>query len=46
MIIAGGRAANELGMTLFGFDNINAWAMVISLLIGVWIALEKMVLGS
>ena len=41
MIIAGGRAANELGMTLFGFDSINAWAMVISLLIGVWIALGK-----
>lgn len=25
----------------FWFDNINAWAMVISLLIGVWIALGK-----
>jgi len=37
MIISGGRAANELGITLFGFDSIHTWAIAIGLLIGLWI---------
>jgi len=41
MIISGGRAANELGITLFGFDSINTWAVAIGLLIGLWIWLGK-----
>lgn len=41
MIISGGRAANELGIALFGFDSINTWAVVIALLIALWIALGK-----
>lgn len=41
MIISGGRAANELGIALFGFDSINSWAVVIALLIALWIALGK-----
>ena len=41
MIISGGRAANELGIVLFGFDSINSWAVVIALLITLWIALGK-----
>ncbi len=41
MIISGGRAANELGIALFGFDSINSWAVVIALLITLWIALGK-----
>lgn len=41
MIISGGRAANELGIALFGFDSMNSWAVVIALLIALWIALGK-----
>lgn len=41
MIISGGRAANELGMSLFGFDSINTWAIAIGIFIGLWIWLGK-----
>ncbi len=41
MIISGGRAANELGMSLFGFDSINTWAIAIGVFIGLWIWLGK-----
>ena len=41
MIISGGRAANELSLTLFGFDSITTWAMAIGFLIGLWIWLGK-----
>lgn len=41
MIISGGRAANELGMSLFGFDSIHAWAIIIGVCIGLWIWLGK-----
>lgn len=41
MIISGGRAANELSIALFGLDSINTWAMVITALIALWIALGK-----
>ncbi|QIR77085.1 putative hydroxymethylpyrimidine transporter CytX [Sulfurospirillum diekertiae] len=41
MIISGGRAANELGISLFGFDSINTWAIAIGILIGLWIWLGK-----
>lgn len=41
MIISGGRAANELGNSLFGFDSITVWAVVITLCIALWIALGK-----
>ena len=37
MIISGGRAANELGVALFGFDSINTWAIAIGIFIGLWI---------
>ena len=41
MIISGGRAANELSLALFSFDSINTWALVITVLIALWIALGK-----
>nr|WP_316722731.1 putative hydroxymethylpyrimidine transporter CytX [Sulfurospirillum sp. 'SP'] len=41
MIISGGRAANELGVALFGFDSINTWAIAIGIFIGLWIWLGK-----
>ena len=41
MIISGGRAANELGVSLFGFDSINAWAIAIGAFIALWIWLGK-----
>ncbi|ARU48561.1 Cytosine permease [Sulfurospirillum diekertiae] len=41
MIISGGRAANELGISLFGFDSINTWAIAIGVFIGLWIWLGK-----
>lgn len=41
MIISGGRAANELGISLFGFDSINTWAIAIGIFIGLWIWLGK-----
>lgn len=41
MIISGGRAANELGISLFGFDSIQTWAIVIGICIGLWIWLGK-----
>lgn len=41
MIISGGRAANELSLALFSFDSINTWAVVITVLIALWIALGK-----
>jgi len=41
MIISGGRAANELSIALFGLDSINTWAVVITALIALWIALGK-----
>ena len=41
MIISGGRAANELGITLFGFDSINTWAVAIGVFITLWIWLGK-----
>lgn len=41
MIISGGRAANELGVALFGFDSINTWAIAIEIFIGLWIWLGK-----
>jgi len=41
MIISGGRAANELGISLFGFDSLNTWAIAISIFIGHWIWLGK-----
>lgn len=41
MIISGGRAANELGMTLFGFDSIKIWSVGIGVLICLWILLGK-----
>ena len=41
MIISGGRAANELGKTIFGFDNIFAWSLLIGVLIFLWILLGK-----
>lgn len=41
MIISGGRAANELGKVLFGFDNINIWSVGIGALICIWILLGK-----
>ena len=41
MIISGGRAANELGIGLFGFDSINTWAIAIGIMIGIWIWLGK-----
>lgn len=41
MIVSGARAANELGMALWGWESLSLWAVVISALIGVWIALGK-----
>ena len=41
MIISGGRAANELGKSLFGFDNILSWSLLIGILILLWILLGK-----
>jgi putative hydroxymethylpyrimidine transporter CytX len=41
MIISGGRAANQLSIALFGLDSINTWAVVITALIALWIALGK-----
>lgn len=41
MIISGARSANELSVTLFGFDSLNAWAVAIGLLIAWWIYLGK-----
>lgn len=41
MIISGGRAANELGISLFGFDSINTWAIAIGVFIALWIWLGK-----
>lgn len=41
MIISGGRAANALGKTLFGFDAIFAWSLGIGVLIALWILLGK-----
>ncbi|MBV5279465.1 MAG: putative hydroxymethylpyrimidine transporter CytX [Campylobacteraceae bacterium] len=41
MIISGGRAANELGKALFGFDNITIWSVGIGSLICLWILLGK-----
>jgi putative hydroxymethylpyrimidine transporter CytX len=41
MIISGGRAANELGISLFGFDSINTWAIAIGIFIALWIWLGK-----
>jgi len=41
MIISGGRAANELGKSLFGFDNIMVWSLLIGILISLWILLGK-----
>ena len=41
MIISGGRAANELSIALFSFDNISFWAVLIAAFIGLWIALGK-----
>ncbi|WP_333803934.1 putative hydroxymethylpyrimidine transporter CytX [Sulfurospirillum sp.] len=41
MIISGGRAANELGISLFGFDSLNTWAIAIGIFIGLWIWLGK-----
>ena len=41
MIISGGRAANELGINLFEFDNTTIWAIIIGGLIGLWIWLGK-----
>jgi putative hydroxymethylpyrimidine transporter CytX len=41
MIISGGRAANALGKTLFGFDNIFVWSLGIGVLISLWILLGK-----
>lgn len=41
MIISGGRAANELGVNLFGFDSINTWAIAIGIFIALWIWLGK-----
>jgi putative hydroxymethylpyrimidine transporter CytX len=41
MIISGARSANELSLSLFGVDNLNAWALAIGLLIVWWIYLGK-----
>ena len=41
MIISGGRAANELSVALFGFDNLYVWGIMITLMIALWIALGK-----
>lgn len=41
MIISGGRAANELGIALFGFDNLVVWSLIITVMIFIWIALGK-----
>lgn len=41
MIISGGRAANELGKSLFGFDNIIVWSLLIGILISLWILLGR-----
>lgn len=41
MIISGGRAANALGKTLFGFDSLFAWSLGIGVLISLWILLGK-----
>ena len=41
MIISGGRAANEIGKTLFGIDNITLWSLGIGFLICLWILLGR-----
>ena len=41
MIISGGRAANELSISLFGLDSLTFWALAIGLSIALWIALGK-----
>ncbi len=41
MIISGGRAANELSVALFGFENLYVWSIMITLMIALWIALGK-----
>ncbi len=46
MIISGGRAANELGIALFGLDSISIWAGVIAFFIALWIALGKVGFGK
>ncbi len=34
-------SSNELGISLFGFDSINTWAIAIGIFIGLWIWLGK-----
>jgi len=46
MIISGGRAANELGIALFGWDSISIWAGIIAFFIALWIALGKVGFGK
>jgi putative hydroxymethylpyrimidine transporter CytX len=46
MIISGGRAANELGIALFGWDSISVWAGIIAFFIALWIALGKVGFGK
>jgi putative hydroxymethylpyrimidine transporter CytX len=39
MIISGGRSLNLISKTIWGFDNIALWSLVIGALICIWIAL-------
>ena len=39
MIISGGRSLNLISKTIWGFDNIVLWSLVIGALICIWIAL-------
>lgn len=41
MIISGGRSANELGKSLWGFDSLSFWSLLIGGLILLWIILGK-----